>query len=469
MLTRYTINCLCRTAAQTITLRPEDEGGHQQINLCHCTNCRHNTGLLCTSYIEIQNPVSLKGLVKYDSSAQAVQGRLQRYFCGKCGCHVFRSHVTPHNGEGIVDKEKALWAVSTGVVSSESHEGKGDMSEDSDMEHMVFARHTNTAGTRDGGLSPCIPEIDGLTLEYHDHWGSSPPPAEKRSTTSNAEPTGDDNGVLTAHCHCKTVHFHITRPNASSHLPRSNFPDLMVACKEPIASEQEKTSALIKNPHDEKWWLRPAPPLPQPQLAREGSATSPDGYTRYLAGTCACRSCRLASGFEIQTWAFVPRANIYFHVPAAAAAAASRSAPGQHATLSSEETGAEAREREGEGEGGRVEVVPLDFSSLGADGVVLKSYESSPGVLREFCPRCGATVFWHDRWRPDVIDVSVGLLDAPEGARAETWLDWWAARVSFIEDVESGRGGDPARRARALLEALEKGLGAIGDGLVTQH
>lgn len=74
----------------------------------------------------------------------------------------------------------------------------------------------------------------------------------------------------------------------------------------------------------------------------------------------------------------------------------------------------------------------------------------TPGVLRDFCPRCGATVSWHDRWRPDLIDVSVGLLDATEGARAEAWLDWWTGRVTFVENVESGRCGEPARRVRVL-------------------
>ncbi|KAK7756889.1 hypothetical protein SLS62_000905 [Diatrype stigma] len=367
---------------------------------------------------------------------------------------------SPTDGEETVDEEKALLAVSTGVVLSEAYEGGSKASEDSDKEHMVFARHINTTGTKDGGLSPYIHNIDGLELGVHGHSGYSSPPVEKHSITTNAKTMGDENDVLLAHCHCQTVRFHITRPNAASRLPQSNFPDLMLAYQAPIASEQEKTSALVKNPHDEKWWLRPPPPpTPHQQQERNGSAAAADGLTRYLAGTCACRSCRLASGFEIQTWAFVPRANIYFHVPGASRLVTDH----QEITASSEIETDGTRERE-EGE---VEVVPLDFSSL-SDSGLLKSYESSPGVLREFCPRCGATVFWHDRWRPDLIDVSAGLLDAPEGARAETWLDWWTGRVSFIEDVESGRCGDPARRARALVDALAKGLGAIGGGMVSQ-
>jgi hypothetical protein len=91
---------------------------------------------------------------------------------------------------------------------------------------------------------------------------------------------------------------------------------------------------------------------------------------------------------------------------------------------------------------------------------LLHSFASSEGVLREFCGVCGATVFWHDAYRPDVIDVSVGLLDAAEGARAERWLEWWTDRVSFSEDVETGRSGPPAVAARDLITALEKGMQA---------
>ncbi|KAK1973231.1 Mss4-like protein [Colletotrichum cereale] len=202
---------------------------------------------------------------------------------------------------------------------------------------------------------------------------------------------------LPASCACGTVSFHITRPDERSYLPHSGFPDLQYpACKH--------SEHIMKNPDRVKWWIRA------------------DG-TKYLAGTCACRPCRLASGFEIQTWAFVPRENVFLHAP---------------------------------GPDGRHAVSPLDFATLPAG--VLRTYESSPGVLREFCGGCGATVFWHDIWRPDVIDVSVGLLRAAEGARADTWLDWWTGRCSFKEEADRGRTGEPARMARRLIGGLERGL-----------
>ena len=99
---------------------------------------------------------------------------------------------------------------------------------------------------------------------------------------------------------------------------------------------------------------------------------------------------------------------------------------------------------------------------------MLRSYESSPGVMREFCPTCGATVFWHDKHRPELIDVSVGLLDAPEGARAEEWLEWWLARVSFEEDAGREREGSGKEETAVeaegwnLIPALKRGLGRGG-------
>lgn len=41
-------------------------------------------------------------------------------------------------------------------------------------------------------------------------------------------------------------------------------------------------------------------------------------------------------------------------------------------------------------------------------------YESSPGVRRGFCARCGSTLFWDDASRPHIA-VAAGSLDAPTG------------------------------------------------------
>lgn len=181
-------------------------------------------------------------------------------------------------------------------------------------------------------------------------------------------------GKLNAECHCGGVKFHITRPNDASTKVQSPFSDLM-APYHLVSSE---------NPNNETWWLR-------------------DNNTKYQAGICTCESCRLASGFEIQPWAFVPKCNI----------------------------------------------LQEDGKKLLYDGLgTLQRYVSSKNTYREFCSVCGATVFWHNEERPNLVDVSVGLFDPEQGARVDSWLDWWTGRVSFKEMAVS----------HDLANSLEDGL-----------
>lgn len=53
-------------------------------------------------------------------------------------------------------------------------------------------------------------------------------------------------------------------------------------------------------------------------------------------------------------------------------------------------------------------------------------------------------MFWRNERDAGVVDVSVELLDAVGGARAQDWLDWWTGRVSFAEEVKDGK--DRSRR-----------------------
>ncbi|EMC93007.1 hypothetical protein BAUCODRAFT_37935 [Baudoinia panamericana UAMH 10762] len=149
--------------------------------------------------------------------------------------------------------------------------------------------------------------------------------------------------------------------------------------------------SMAPKPQDGAWWLAA-------------------GGTKFLAGVCSCDSCRLACGVEWVEWAFVPVSDI---------------------TLDAD---------------GR--------TSFSREFGKLKRYESSPGVRRYFCGGCAATIFWDGDERPDVIDVGVGLLDAAEGARAESWLQWRSQRISFREDA--------IPRAESLILAAENGMKQYG-------
>lgn len=459
---KYKITCHCGLASQTITSRrpavppepapsPARGGGGTHthththttappsLDMCHCRTCRKTTGLLCASYLRIEAPPpQTAGLVAY----RATTDRSERLFCGTCGCHVFWRGGEP-GGERADD-----WAVATGVIegyaaaevrrggTGGADGGAGGEDGESLLEPQ-YVRHINVSGTRDGGLSIYLPEIRGRAMDDKSSWGS--PGDDDGDDVVPLETSTGDEDILPARCHCGNVSFHVTRPDESSSAPCRGYTDLM----HPYCSTPP---AIAANPEDEKWWLRLAPSAPSqlhsrplaqqlpPQVRDQNGLERP---TRYLAGTCACRPCRLISGFEIQSWAFVPRSNIFFHVPSFYSDTVSTTT----ATT----------------------VIPLDFDGTLSRRGILKSYQSSPGVVREFCARCGATVFWREQRGADVVDVSAGLFDAAEGARAESWLEWWTGRVSFAEEAGTGRSGEVAARAEGLIESLERGMRASAE------
>lgn len=139
------------------------------------------------------------------------------------------------------------------------------------------------------------------------------------------------------------------------------------------------------------WWLR-------------------DEGRKFLAGLCSCNTCRLDTGMEFIEWAFVPTIDI-----------------------SSDPEGKRKFE--------------LPFGSL-------KGYRSTSDVERYHCGGCGASVFYTADDRTDLVDVAVGMMDAPEGARAESWLEWRTQRLSFREDA--------LPRAKDLTLAVEDGLEEFG-------
>lgn len=299
-------------------------------SLCHCYDCRHTTGGLCSSVISTSTtPFTIEyegpGPRKFFSLWPAWTSIV---FCCHCGSNL------------SWDNETEDLAIHTGILK--------DPKRTVDFQNQCCALETG-----DGGASVW------LDLRKRD---SCPIPkgliSKEQHTTSSPREDLDTQ----ASCRCRNIRFQITRPSVSSSTPASPYSDLIVPYH----------SGPSTNPTNEKWWLRA-------------------NGTKYLAGTCACQSCRLASGNDIQAWAFVPKVNI--------------------------------RKLNGE---------PFDFS-MG----LLKQYESSKGVYRNFCGGCGATVFWHDEGRPELIDVAVGLLNAGSGARAEELLEWATERVSFQEDAQN--------------------------------
>lgn len=393
MIMDLTISCLCGAMHQRLLsdrphlLLPSDT----KVD-------RHGSGVLFVSHLAINPPEhqNLSGLAYHESEDGT------RFFCGTCGCHVFQKlTVSPalaslaHN-LGYIQPPTEFYAVATGVI----------MESPDEREWPRFGR-APMDDTRDGGLGPWLPI------------------AEMKERTQSPEtlaeaPSKSTDDSVPATCGCGNVNFLIQRPREllsmvrkgqdEIKLPWSPYPDLMFPFK-------TSPKAKVDNPSDEKWYLR-------------GKGEE----SKYLAGTCACKSCRLSTGHEIQTWAFIPRVAISIAIP-------SEPARGPSQNIGS--------------------YVPLDFEvleNLPAGRNPLRSYESSPGVLREFCHVCGATVFWHSKIRPDLIDVSVGLLQAREGARAESLLEWYRDRCSFAEDAGLDRKGWVKDWAEGIIQGLEEGM-----------
>ncbi|KAI9705304.1 MAG: hypothetical protein M1820_005134 [Bogoriella megaspora] len=130
--------------------------------------------------------------------------------------------------------------------------------------------------------------------------------------------------------------------------------------------------------------------------------------SKYVAGNCVCQSCRLTNGGDIINWCFVPTSIIILP------------------------------------NGGLLSDQQPENFTFGT----LKTYRSSEDVVRSFCGKCGATVFYAVEDRSGWVDVAVGLLDAEEGSRAESWLEWRNGRISNSEDA----------RDVYLMEQLREGL-----------
>ncbi|KAK4150952.1 hypothetical protein C8A00DRAFT_45747 [Chaetomidium leptoderma] len=435
------ISCHCGAAQQTLA-SPSNDDVFSGVVFCHCDTCRHSTGLLCTSYAPISSTPapSVAGLESYSPSPTST-----RYFCSTCGCHVFRAkHPSPS-----APPEQWDWEVATGTIT--------DAPEfDNNNNNPKGWHHQHIQDTKDGGLSPWLPNTDPAPPIFI-------PEPLLQSTT--------DNNTLSASCHCTAISLLITRPSPDPTLnPSSPYPDLIF----PYHSTPPTT---ISNPSDEKWYLRP-PSLPS-------SSSSPVNIKkRYLSGTCACPTCRLTSGFEIQTWSFIPRQNILIQTQTT-----TNDKKQQHRPLtfplftpsnsSSSSSSPPNNNNNNPSNNGNNNNNPSNNGNNN-NPPTLKPYPSSPNRTREFCSVCGATVFWHDTFRPDLIDVSAGLFRAATtttststgsggsegegeggggGARAEGWLEWWdRGRVSFSEEAGKGRTGGARRWGEGVIAALEGGF-----------
>ena len=266
---KVTITCLCGCARQEVTLVAE--ALPTKACLCHCDTCRSASGMLCTVYLGLASPpTSLASLTNYNSSQ-----RVSRFFCGTCGAHIFAANKSA--GE--------YWVCSGTVEHSRNV--------------VEITHHEWVGNTRDGGLAAFLTRCGqrGLTAYVEDseqqimdrvnNYGSEEPKLVEPSdyfmgSTKLQAPPLQHRGNVLAQCHCGGVEYYVTPPSELSRTLSSPWPDLLVPYH----------SGSPENKQDVKWWMRAE-------------------NTKFLAGLCACRSCRLAAGFPVQSWAFIPKAEYH--------------------------------------------------------------------------------------------------------------------------------------------------------------
>lgn len=307
---------------------------------------------------------------------------VERYFCPTCSCNMLvHTDVTDASREAA-DRNNEPYDCGFGRTRSEPLTPKekrqgwtwrvasGALRVSEGIIKPIF--HLNVASTMDGGLADHMRQYDGVDLlRYSEGVGSALVPPNWRSPLLKEEQPE----VHSAYCHCRTISVKFSRPTEQAAAMRVPFPDL-------INSTDVTLRAKQRNLEDVKWWL--APPY------KEGDPI------RYLAGYCGCPFCRSTGGFENQAWIFVPRSHIW------------------EASKSREE--------------------PIEFFSEALRPKGLKQYVSSPGRYREFCGTCGATAFWWHAGREELIDISIGMLDASvDGVKAHHWVKWHKDRVSRWE------------------------------------
>lgn len=186
-------------------------------------------------------------------------------------------------------------------------------------------------------------------------------------------------------------------------------------------------------------WRRAIPEIPiqchckgvdlvfrQAEAFEEHSTKEPAELPRYVdpisrkpvAGMDACNSCRTSFGVDFFNWTF----SSLRHVGYSAQGYKPDDSPSFPPTLED-----------------LYAVVEAEGNQRDPRLGTLSVYRSSDGVKRYFCSRCSACVFYAADKRQDVVNIAMGLLDSPEGARAEgTFLWLLGGPVQHRDDLLGG-------------------------------
>ena len=136
------------------------------------------------------------------------------------------------------------------------------------------------------------------------------------------------------------------------------------------------------------------------------------GTGKYVTHIDACDSCRLALGSDLIHWIFVPFDHLFY-----SAEDISQGATPPFANMY------DLRK-----------AVSTQDPRIGT----LALYRSSDRAERYHCSKCSATIFYTEHGLPEQADIAIGVLEHPDGARAESLLAWDRKHSDHIKDTVGG-------------------------------
>ncbi|KAK6495111.1 hypothetical protein TWF481_003139 [Arthrobotrys musiformis] len=380
--------CHCKANSYSFSAATPLDSTFTDVRICQCTDCRLQTGNLASWFVRAPHKPFNPKYVPDTLKAYQVDTSLTHYFCRTCSSQLFRREDPP-DGDG----EPEFWIFIGCLDLPPDYRFK--------ISHVEGIEEGS-----DGGLASWLPGVryhgkNGVTLKDDDIRGleSSEDSAGSSGNAAGDGETEDDQlsdngedgaGRLRGECHCSNIELRLSRLADNNEykppLIYSDNTDLVI----PYWTPQDQQPPID---HENPWWIRKAAPNSE--------------HKRFLGGNCTCTSCRTISGTEVQSWIFVPTNCIHIILP-----------NGESIPWPSRETLINGSDR-------RVNRI------IG----VYKSSPGDPGVIRGFCKKCGANIFWDGLTRRNFIDLSAGLFTI-NGTKQQEWIEWWTERVSYVEDTK---------------------------------